>query len=211
MALLEPGELNIQDALKSSMVATDRAQRITQGLLNFSKRVRPYYEQVDVVEIIGEILQLVEREIEKQGIRLVKNFEPVPLMYGDIGQLQQVVLNIIINAKEAMPKGGAMTIGVSSSDTDIYIRISDTGEGIKQECMDKIFEPFFTTKDKSGGSLKIGTGLGLSVSLGIIRSYGGNITIETGSGGTTFTVSLPRGKTKKEEDSHGKKPKDSRC
>ena len=113
--------------------------------------------------------------------------EDLPLVNGDKNQLQQVFLNLTLNACEAMPDGGTLMVGSSVAGERVVVKVTDTGCGIKREHLDQIFEPFFTTKPVGKG-----TGLGLSVSYGIIQQHGGTLEVESEVGkGTTFTVTLP--------------------
>jgi CheY-like chemotaxis protein len=135
---------------------------------------------------------------EAQGrgihIEMVSNFEEVPPVGGNASELREVISNIIFNAIEAMPKGGKIVIRTFRRKEEVFIRISDTGTGMTEEVMRKVFEPFFTTKPFSN------TGLGLSMSYGIIKRFGGEIDVESSIGkGTTFTISLPIGVRGEEE------------
>ncbi|MFA6216377.1 MAG: response regulator [Candidatus Omnitrophota bacterium] len=200
LALLEPSERNSNDALKSVMVSTERAQKITQSLLNFSRRVKPAYELSNLAVVMNETLQLLERELEKQRITVVRNFQEIPDMEIDVGQIQQAFLNLLVNAKEAMRKGGVLTIELFLKGEDAIIIIKDTGTGIKQEFISRIFEPFFTTKDSLVENARRGIGLGLSVSLGIIENHGGKVNVDSNDTGTCFTIKLPKDKSKHKKE-----------
>jgi len=121
---------------------------------------------------------------------LVTSFDDgIPEVMASTNQMRQVMLNIIKNAKEAMPKGGTLTVRTARENSNVVIHVQDTGMGIPEEIRDKIFEAFFTTKSKVKG-----VGLGLSVCYGIIRDHGGEIKVESEEEkGTTFTISLPIG------------------
>ncbi len=136
---------------------------------------------------------LVEVDLRKSRIVVVRELDPVLPTICDLGQLSQVVLNLVTNARDAMkPQGGTLTIGLRERDGAIEISVVDTGTGIPEEIRDKIFEPFVTTKGALGGSQTPGTGLGLSVSYGIVRDHGGEILVASEVGrGTTMTVRLP--------------------
>jgi two-component system NtrC family sensor kinase len=118
----------------------------------------------------------------------------------DVGQIQQVFLNLLVNAKEAMLKGGVLTLELFAKDEDEVIIIKDTGSGIRQEFISRIFEPFFTTKDSLVENACRGTGLGLSVSLGIIENHGGEVSVDSNDKGTCFTIKLPRGRSKHKKE-----------
>jgi signal transduction histidine kinase len=145
-------------------------------------------QSVDVHECIMEILSVLGHLIRKNGIELVLEFmEPPPVFTGDPDRIGQVVMNLVLNAVQAMQGGGRLTVGTSVKDGFLQLRFEDTGTGIHKKDLSHIFEPFYTTK-KAG----VGTGLGLSVSYGIIKQHGGELTVSSIPGrGSVFTVSLP--------------------
>lgn len=191
MALLDRNENNFLDALNSVMNSTERAQKIVQSLLNFSRRIKSLYEEADIVFAMNETLSLVEREFQKQRINIVKHFSNVPKIYIDLGQIQQVFLNMLINVKESVGSEGIVEIDIFSEEKSIYVKISDNGPGINPEYINRIFEPFFTTKDNLNDGSRQGTGLGLFVSQGIIENHGGQIKVDSSLKGTCFTIILP--------------------
>jgi signal transduction histidine kinase/DNA-binding response OmpR family regulator len=184
---------DIKESLKVVVDSVDRAKRITANLLTFASRQEPRMTMADVVEAVQNPLQLMERELEKSNIRLVRKFSKVRPTLCDSGQISQVCLNLLTNARDAMlPGGGILTVEVKEEGDDILIVFSDTGCGIPDQVMDKLFEPFVTTKGPLGGGQTAGTGLGLSVSYGIVKNHGGAIEVDTQTGkGSTFTVRLP--------------------
>ncbi len=190
-ALVSNEAKDMQDALGVVMVSTERAAKITQSLLNFSKRIKPQLEQADIARIMEDTLPLLERELIKQHIELVKHYSAAPEIWVDIGQIQQVFLNLLVNAKEVMPSGGTLTIDIRGGSDSVEVCIGDTGGGIDQNHVHKIFEPFFSTKSGLKQASGSGTGLGLSVSLGIIENHGGTIRVESGAAGTSFLITLP--------------------
>jgi len=127
--------------------------------------------------------------VDFRDTEIIKEYDPdLPEILMDASQIEQVLINMMINASQAMPQGGELVIstGMDESGDHIYIRIKDTGCGIPEENIEKLFDPFFSTKGHKG------TGLGLSVSYGIIRSHSGEIEVESKPGsGTTFTITLP--------------------
>ena len=154
----------------------------------------------NLADAIDETLTLVEIDLRKSHIELVRQVEPVQSTICDLGQLAQVVLNLITNARDSMkPRGGTLTVRLRERwNADghrgdwLELSVADTGSGIPEEIRDKIFEPFVTTKGALGGSQTPGTGLGLSVSYGIVQEHGGTITVDSAIGrGTTMTVRLP--------------------
>jgi len=193
LGLISDAPDDIREALQVIVDSVDRAKRITANLLTFARRQEPRMEMADVTEAVQSTLLLMERELHESSIKLVRRFSKVrPAVY-DLGQVSQVCLNLLTNARDAMlPEGGTLTVEVKEDEGDIVIAFSDTGSGIPDHIMDKLFEPFVTTKGPLGGGQTTGTGLGLSVSYGIVKSHGGTIEVETEAGkGSTFTVRLP--------------------
>ncbi len=183
----------IKKALQVVIQTVDRAKRITSNLLTFARRREPMMELADVTEAVETPLELVERDLQKSNIVLVRKFSPVPPIVCDSGQLSQVCLNLVTNARDAMlPDGGTLTVELKQDGHDILVSFADTGSGIPDHILDKLFQPFVTTKGPLGGGEMAGSGLGLSVSYGIVKGHGGTIEVETELGkGTTFTVRLP--------------------
>jgi len=165
-----------------------RASEIVNGLLNFSRTNETEFRTVEVNDIISETLSLLEHQLKSARIQLEKDLASSnSQIYGNPGKLQQVFLNLFLNAKDAMPQGGKLCVKTFSKDTVFRIEILDTGDGIPQEHLQKIYDPFFTTKSTGRG-----TGLGLSVSYGIIQEHSGKITVESKPGqGTRFILELP--------------------
>jgi two-component system NtrC family sensor kinase len=172
---------------------TKRCRAIIQNLLKFSRSSRKEeFESTDLNQVVNETLTFTRHQVEKSKVKLLlslqENLPPIP---GHASQLQQVFTNLILNAVQAMPQGGTLTVStaVHQQQDEIHISFADTGEGIPEENLDKIFEPFFSTKKVGEG-----TGLGLSVSYGLIRNHGGEIKVTSRTGeGTVFTVVLPAG------------------
>jgi two-component system, NtrC family, sensor kinase len=175
------------------MQACRRGRSITRGLLTFARRQEGQRALGNLADAIDEVLTLVDLDLRKAHIEVVRRVELVPSTLCDLGQISQVVLNFITNARDAMkPNGGTLTVGLCERRGMIELSISDTGSGIPEEIRDKIFEPFVTTKGALGGSQTPGTGLGLSVSYGIVQEHGGAIEVDSAVGrGTTMTVRLP--------------------
>lgn len=162
---------------------------IIENLLNFARTKSDVYEIADVNQSLEELLNIVKHTLEVNNTELRIHFaKNLPLVKGNKQQLQQVFLNLITNAVDAMDNGGRLLINTRFNPYTKRVEIcfQDTGCGIEEELMERIFDPFFTTKEK-------GTGLGLSISYGIITKYGGTITCQNqkGPSGTTFTISLP--------------------
>jgi two-component system NtrC family sensor kinase len=166
-----------------------RCGDMVKNLLVFSKQTKMEVQEARINNIIKNSLQLMENKIKLQGIEVVLNLqEDIPIIYCDVKQIQQTLMAIIINAVEAMPKGGKIRIDSLDIDNkEVEITIADTGAGIPQENLKHIFDPFFTTKDAAKS-----TGLGLFVAYGIIREHKGTIKVESEAGkGTVFHIKLP--------------------
>ena len=170
---------------------TERIGKIVQNLLTFSRKSRQErIESVDVSDVLERTLTLSEHQLTVGNVKVHKEIDPdIQPIAANAGQLQQVFMNLIINAHHAMPDGGELTIRTASvPDDKVVIEISDTGCGISPEDINRIFDPFFTTKEEGKG-----TGLGLAVSRNIIDNHGGDIGVHSTIGaGTTFRVVLPR-------------------
>jgi signal transduction histidine kinase/CheY-like chemotaxis protein len=193
LGLVSDDMAEIKGALQVVIQTVDRAKKITANLLTFARRREPRMELADVTDAVEAPLELVERDLQKSNIDLVRKFSPVPAIVCDSGQLSQVCLNLVTNARDAMlPDGGTLTVELKQEGDDIIVAFSDTGTGVPHHILDKLFQPFVTTKGPLGGGEMAGSGLGLSVSYGIVKSHGGTIEVDTELGkGTTFTVRLP--------------------
>ncbi len=207
-----PDAEGVQAALQQLALVERETQRccsIVRNLLDFARQREPSFQAVDMGAVVTEALSLLENRLAIQNVEVAREFAPVPTVRADFGQLRQAFVNILMNACEAMPKGGTLRVvarevslpgdggrgplsptGKSGPPAAPQARfaeiaISDTGSGIPPEHLSKIFDPFFTTKEK-------GTGLGLSVVYGIVEKHGGKITVDSRVGqGTTVTVCLP--------------------
>lgn len=170
-----------------------RCKEIVQNLLNFSRaqeRGATTMERLSVNAVVDATLHVTDHALEIARVKLVRGLaEDLPPVMGNANQLQQVFTNVVINASKAMPGGGTLTVETAHDVPAgrVHVRFRDTGHGMSKDVLARIFEPFFTTR-----SVGEGTGLGLSVSYGLVKAHGGEITAESGEGkGTTFTVSLP--------------------
>jgi two-component system NtrC family sensor kinase len=169
---------------------TFRAAKIVNGLLALSRPGSVVHERaaVDLNVVITDVLSLLEHQFEVARIKVRRELSPTPVVAsGTEHQLQQVFLNLFLNARDAMPRGGWLSIA-TRSDGDVQVaEVADTGSGIPPEHLARIYDPFFTTK-----SIGRGTGLGLSISYGIVREHGGSLRCDSGVGqGTRFTLTLP--------------------
>jgi two-component system, NtrC family, sensor kinase len=171
---------------------TFRASEIVNNLLNFSRTSATEFREVDINRIILDTLNLLEHQFRTTKIRVQDELAPhLPAIQGNAGRLQQVFLNLFLNAKDAMPGGGTLKVATYNGD-GLSVVISDTGSGIAQEHIQRIYDPFFTTKSAPDNSQRRGTGLGLSVTYGIIQEHAGKIRVEsTPDHGTTFYLEFP--------------------
>lgn len=165
-----------------------RASEIVNNLLKFSRVSGSEQSELDLNKVIRETLSLVDPMLRSSKITLnTQLLGGLPPVYGNYGKLQQVFMNLIMNARDAMPRGGELTLATETENSTVLVEVSDNGIGIPSDQLSKIFDPFFTTKSTSRG-----TGLGLAVSYGIIREHAGNIRVESSVGrGTSFTLEFP--------------------
>ncbi|HMK49329.1 MAG TPA: ATP-binding protein, partial [Thermodesulfovibrionales bacterium] len=172
--------------IKESLEGTERVKRIVQDLKTFSHIDEAEWKMADVNTSIESTLNIVWNEI-KYKATLRKDYGDIPLTICNPGQLNQVFMNMLINAAHAIEKQGEITIRTFRSDGYVNVSISDTGRGIPDDKIGRIFEPFFTTKEVGKG-----TGLGLSIAYDIIKKHKGYISVESELGkGSTFTVKIP--------------------
>jgi two-component system, NtrC family, sensor kinase len=167
---------------------TFRAAEIVNGLLNFSRMNASEFKALDINQLISDSLALLNHQLQQNHIKVDSRFDgSLPPIYGNMGKLQQVFVNLFLNARDAMPSGGELAVQTGMNESMVVIDISDTGMGISEENLKKIFDPFFTTK-----ALGKGTGLGLAVTYGIIQEHGGRILVDSDFGkGTHFRLKLP--------------------
>jgi len=178
----------IRDGLDIIIHETIRCRKIIQELLDFSREREPQKDPYIINDIVEKSLAILENEFLLNRVDVEKNLaQDLPLIMVDGNQLEQVFVNLLINCVEALDNGGRIEITSSKNDDDglVTVEFSDNGPGIPEQQIDKIFDPFYSTKST-------GTGLGLSVSYGIIRKHGGQILVENGSdGGARFKVEIP--------------------
>jgi signal transduction histidine kinase len=178
------------DMVNDLVSQSERAQKIVRNLLDFARESEIESDAHEVQDLIDDTLRLATNQIKLKKVKVKGELAPnLPPIYGDRHQLEQVFLNIVLNALDAMPEGGSLTISCSTTwDRELVsVDFTDTGIGIPEQKISDIFNPFFTTKPDAKG-----TGLGLSVSLGIIRQHGGDIKVKSQVGqGTTFSIVLP--------------------
>jgi len=169
--------------------AVDRASRITRQLLGLVGKSKPRVSELKLADLVEDALQLIVHETQKKDIQVIRRMRPeLAAIWSDAYQIRQVLLNLLTNAVHAIQSKGAISIAVENNQDGQLVTISDDGQGIPRENLDKIFEPFFTTKPPGQG-----TGLGLYVSRGIIEKLGGTINVSSNIGqGTTFSIWFPQ-------------------
>jgi len=167
---------------------TTRAAEIVRSLLDFARERAVEKAPLDVNDVVQQTVRLLGNRGASQQIAIHEDLtRNLPRVDGDMNQLQQVLLNLSLNACAAMPSGGTLSISTSVGDGGVLVRVADTGCGIRKEHLERIFEPFFSTKPVGKG-----TGLGLSISYGIVQQHGGDLKVQSEEGkGTTFTIVLP--------------------
>ena len=186
-------------AFEKILAAGQRAAKITTGVLGFARnRTGESAEITDLRQIVDDTLTLLERELQKYRVAVELKLNEVPPARVNGNQIQQVLLNLVVNARQAMPGGGRLLISLKhdrKSDM-LELAVRDTGSGMTQEVLHRIFDPFYTTKSGADATGKGGTGLGLSACRKIIESHHGKIRVESAPGkGTLFTIKLPVAKS----------------
>ena len=184
-----PDDPQIREDWAQVREAGRRGASLTRQLLAFSRQQVMRIEVADINEVVSGMVRMLERILGEDVVLEVSLVDDLDHVLADIGQLEQIVMNLVVNAREAMPNGGALTITTANDDSGhALLRVCDTGIGMPDDVKTRIFEPFFTTKDSAKG-----TGLGLSTVHGIVKQLGGTIDVESAlARGTTFTVRLPR-------------------
>lgn len=180
-------------AFDKILAAGQRASKITTGMLSYARGRGDRREPMSLVQLVQDVLVLVEKDLQMHRVRLQTDFVGQPTAEVSPSQVQQVVLNLVINARQAMEGGGTLTIAVRPSDDGQFaeIAIRDTGTGIPSEKLPRIFDPFFSTKTPDAGG-QGGTGLGLALCREVVESHKGRIRVESAIGrGTTFTLKFP--------------------
>lgn len=185
---LPVGNERLRQDLASLREEALRVTQIVRGILNFARQMPPQYSRFEARPWIEESFALVERIAREKEVTLEYQLDVERMIDGDRGQLQQVLLNLLLNAIDASPAGGTVAVEVQAGEAALTLRVRDQGGGIEPAALDRIFDPFFTSKPVGEG-----TGLGLSISLGIVQRHGGQLTVTNNpEGGVTAAVTLPR-------------------
>jgi signal transduction histidine kinase len=178
-------------ALKRVCVLQKEIQRLEEVLsdfLRFAKGGSLELLEQDINQVVDEVIDFIAPEAKRNGIEVVRDYAPdLPIVRLDTGLIKQAILNIIINAQQAMPQGGRLSVSTSHKEGHVHIEVTDTGTGIPRHHQDKIFQAYFSTKKK-------GTGLGLPTAKRIVEGHGGSISVESTEGrGSSFIIQLPLG------------------
>ena len=181
-------------ALGRILSAGTRAAKITASVLSMARNRTTRFEPVDIGQLVDEVLVLLEREMIKYRVQVEREFGPAPRVSANPSQLQQVLLNLLVNARQAMPTGGRLILRIAHDEATglVDLTVRDTGCGMTPEVMRRMFDPHFTTKSGPDATGKGGSGLGLATCREIVEAHRGRIRVESAPGrGTAITIRLP--------------------
>jgi signal transduction histidine kinase len=181
-------------ALERILSAGTRAAKITASVLSMARNRSTRFEPVDVSQLVDEVLVLLEREMIKYRVQVEREFAAVPRVSANPSQLQQVLLNLLVNARQAMPTGGRLILRIAHDEATglVDLTVRDTGCGMTPDVMRRMFDPHFTTKSGPDATGKGGSGLGLATCREIVEAHRGRIRVESAPGrGTAITIRLP--------------------
>jgi signal transduction histidine kinase len=198
LGLRHKDEASRDKALTKILAAAGRAEKITNSVLGMARNRGHERIPTDLAKLLESSLVLMEREMQKYRIQIVTQFEPSPFALACGNEIQQVALNLLTNARQAMPRGGQILIRIApdSANNTVDLTVRDTGSGIPPEVLPRIFDRYFSTKQGPDESGKGGAGVGLAMCREIIESHQGKIRVESTVGvGTAFTLKLPIAKT----------------
>jgi len=187
LALMEEiSDPEVKKTLEIILIECQRAKDIIQRILRYSRPGKGEFKGLNIERVIEDVVAILEHQFQLVNISIVRNYTPnLPQVWADDKQIEEVLMNLLINARDAMPEGGKIEISTSSQNNFLRIDIKDTGTGMSKEVLDRIFEPFFSTK-------KRGTGLGVSICYNIIKAHKGELKFVSAPGkGTTVTILLP--------------------
>lgn len=194
MGLRHRDQATRDKALERILSAGTRAAKITASVLSMSRNRSTRFEPVDMTVLVEDVLVLLEREMMKYRVQVEREFAPVPRVSANPGQLQQVLLNLMVNARQAMPTGGRLILRLAHDEASgfVDVMVRDTGSGMAPDVMRRIFEPHFTTKTGPDETGKGGSGMGLASCREIVEAHRGRIRVESAPGrGTAMTIRLP--------------------
>lgn len=187
-------EASRDKAFDKILSASQRAAKLTRSVLGMARSSGDAREAAQLETVVDDCLLLLERELNKYRVSILRDFQPVPPALVNPHQIQQVLMNLLINARQAMPQGGQIILRLRAAQNEPWVELSviDQGKGIPADKLPHIFDPFYSTKDHPDASGKGGTGLGLSMCRQIIEAHQGRIRVESRVGkGTSFTLKLP--------------------
>lgn len=195
--LQQDGAIEVED-IKRTQESVERISRIVNRLLEFTgkrQQDKSTLQLLDINAMLENVMTLNAKFFQQENIALVAQFQEVPMIHGNKDQLEQVFMNLILNAKAAMDRGGQLEVRTHTQNGEILIELEDTGHGIPEDMIERIFEPFVSTKEE-------GTGLGLFISFGIIQNHNGTLEVSSQVGkGTIFTIHLPISDIEKQDSS----------
>ncbi len=181
-----------RDTLEQIIQMGEKANQVAMSLLTYSKARPDDRSREDLRKLIRDTISLVEKELRIRSIELVTYFQDVPEVVVSASKIQQLLLNLIINAEHAISSSGVITVALLCDSDYVYLKVGDTGTGISPEHLHRVFDPFYSTKGAWGKDKLVGTGMGLPICRNIAREHGGELTIQTRVGvGSTFTLTLP--------------------
>lgn len=194
LGLRNKDDASREKSLTKILAASERAAKITHSVLGMARNRKDQFELTQIADLVNESMVLLEREMQRYRIHVELELDAVPDVPVNGNQIQQVVLNLLINARQAMPDGGSLIVRVKhdtqTNTVDLVVR--DNGKGIPKDKLPRIFDPYFTTKSGPDATGKGGTGLGLATCKDIIQAHEGKIRVESQVGkGTCFTIKLP--------------------
>lgn len=198
LGLRNKDEASRDKALSKILAASERAAKITHSVLGMARNRKDSFEPTQLSELLQESLLLLERELQRYRVQVELELEPVPDVPVNGNQIQQVLVNLLVNARQAMPDGGRLVIRIRPDREGKHVELSvrDYGLGIAQDQLPRIFEPYYSTKSGPDATGKGGTGLGLAACRQIIQAHQGVIRVESALGkGTCFTLRLPLQRT----------------
>ena len=190
----ESGDIDLaRESLEQVIQIGERANEVAMSLLTYSRVKRSDYSNEDLEVIILRTINLVEKEMKTNSIEVATYFEETPSLHISTSSIQQLLLNLLINARHAIGSNGVITIALINKENTVEIKVGDTGSGISPENLEQVFNPFFSTKGVWGKDDVVGTGMGLSICRNIAREHNGDLHVESTPGvGTTFTLTLPK-------------------
>ncbi len=192
LAMLRNSVEEVREDLKVVEKASCRATDIISKLLSFSRPMEDKFQLAPIGEVIEDTIALIRHTFSSDGIKILLHNTKIPPIRMNVSEIHQVIINLVINSKHAMPKGGMIVISTDLDEEYVRVDCSDTGCGIPKENIPKIFEPFFTIKTANAINQKSGSGLGLSTVYAIVERHGGRISVSSEVGmGTVFTIWLP--------------------